>query len=198
LPGAWQEIELRVHALDEIDRPAFWSFLEQAVGGFHQTSATTSIEDAMPWKKLGRKWHLLRKGFPPGKRVQWAPELLEQVCALLQHTAPGGRFQWQNQQVVHFVVGQRDEPWASLHTKRPEALDLTLSGPKNAIGFGRVTELAWDRQLDDTREQRDLIKLRFRDSGDLEKGDLAAFLQEHLQVSAGSREEQAGDAPPMG
>jgi excinuclease ABC subunit A len=69
LPGAWQEIELRVHTLDEIDRPAFWSSWNRPCEDFHQTSATTSIEDAMPWKKLGRKWHLLRKGFPPGKRV---------------------------------------------------------------------------------------------------------------------------------
>jgi hypothetical protein len=48
--------------------------------------------------------------------------------------------------------------------------------------------LAWDRQLDDTREDRDQIKLRFRKPGDLEKGDLVAFLQEHLhagQAAAG-------------
>ncbi|MCL4207581.1 MAG: excinuclease ABC subunit UvrA [Pirellulaceae bacterium] len=190
LPGAWQEIEIRAHTLDEIDRPAFWSFLEQAVRGFLQTTATTTIEDAMPWRKLGRKWHQLRKGFPPGKRVAWGPELLEQVCDLLERVAPGGHFQWQNQQVVHFLIPSRDEPWATLHTKRPEALDLTLNGPKNAIGFGRVTDLAWDRQLDDTREDRDQIKLRFRKPPDLEKGDLFAFLQEHLQrVSRQSTEE---------
>ncbi len=114
----------------------------------------------------------------PGKRVAWAPELLEQVCELLERVAPGGRFQWQNQQVVHFLIPSRDEPWITLDTKRPDALDLTLNGPKNAIGFGRVTELAWDRQLDDTREDRDQIKLRFRKPADLEKGDLVTFLQE--------------------
>jgi excinuclease ABC subunit A len=195
LGGAWQEIELRVHTLDEIDQPAFWTFLEQAVRGYHQNAATISIEDAMPWKKLGRKWHLLRKGFPPRQPIHWKPELLEQVCELLEEVAPGGRFQWHNQLVVHYLLPERNEPWVSLHTKRPEALDLTLYGPKNAIGFGRVTELAWDRQLDDTREQRDLIKLRFRDSGDLQKGDLTAFLHEHLRVSAGTRGGQAGDGP---
>jgi hypothetical protein len=55
-----------------------------------------------------------------------------------QDQLPGGSFQWQNQQVVHFLLpSAQNEPWVSLHTKRPEALDLTLYGPKNAIGFGR-------------------------------------------------------------
>lgn len=188
LAGAWQEIEIRAHTMDEIDRPVFWNFLEQAAEGFLQNSFATTVEQAMPWKVLGRKWHLLRKGFPPGKPVCWQPELLQRMCDLLENVAPGGQFQWHNQQVVHYLLPSRDEPWASLHTKRPEALDLTLVGPKNAIGFGRVTELGWDRQLDAVRAERDLIRLRFRDTSDLDKGDLADFLQEHLQVSGGNRE----------
>jgi excinuclease ABC subunit A len=188
LAGAWQEIEIRVHTMDEIDQPEFWTFLEQAVQGFFQKSFATTVEQAMPWKVLGRKWHLLRKGFPPGKTIRWQPELLQRLCDLLETAAPDGQFQWQNQQVVHYLLPLRDEPWASLHTKRPEALDLTLIGPKNAIGFGRVTELGWDRQLDASRAERDLIRLRFRDESDLDKGDLVAFLQEHLRVSVGNRE----------
>ena len=188
LTGGWQEIEIRAHAMDEIDQPAFWTFLEQAVQGFFQNSFATTVEQAMPWKVLGRKWHLLRKGFPPGKTIQWQPDVLQRMCDLLETVAPDGQFQWQNQQVVHYLLPPQDSPWASLHTKRPEALVLTLVGPKNAIGFGRVTELGWDRQLDSSRAERDLIRLRFRDASDLDKGDLVAFLQEHLQVSAGNRE----------
>ncbi len=188
LAGAWQEIEIRVYTMDEIDRPAFWDFLEQAVKGFFQNSVATTVEEAMPWKVLGRKWHLLRKGFPPGRKIQWQVEVLQRMCDLLKVVAPEGRFLWQNQQVAHYLVPSRNEPWASLHTKRPEALDLTLSGPKNAIGFGRVTGLGWDREMDSSRAERDLIRLRFRDVSDLDKGDLFAFLREHLQISAGNRE----------
>ncbi|MCH5374510.1 MAG: excinuclease ABC subunit A, partial [Planctomycetes bacterium] len=188
LRGPWQEIEVRAHTLDEIDRPAFWSFLEQAVRGFQQVTGSTSLEDVMPWKKLGRKWHQLRRGFPPGRRVMWDAELLDKLCELLTDVAPGGEFQWNNQQIVHFVPEGLDEPWASLHTKRAEALDLTLSGPKNLIGFGRVTGLGWDRDLDGSREQRDLIKLRFRKPADLNKGDLPGFLREHLDGVRQSRQ----------
>jgi excinuclease ABC subunit A len=107
------------------------------------------------------------------------------ACGVDDRSPPSTR---QDQQVVHYLLPPRDDPWASLHTKRPEALDLTLIGPKNAIGFGRVTELGWDRQLDASRAERDLIRLRFRDESDLDKGDLVAFLQEHLRVSVGNRE----------
>ena len=37
----------------------------------------------MPWKVLGQKWHLARKGFAPGKRVAWPPELLEELLEML-------------------------------------------------------------------------------------------------------------------
>ena len=180
LRGPWQEIELRVHSLDEIDRPAFWSFLETAVRSFQQLTKATDPEDAMPWKKLGQRWHLMRKGFPPGKRIYWETAALEELCRLLEQVAPGGQFLWNNQVLVHFIPQGHREPWASLLTKKPNALELILNGPKNVVGFGRVTDLGWDRELDDTRPDRDLIRLRFRTLADLRKGDLIAFLNEHL------------------
>src|SRR6185295_13277077 len=36
LRGPWQEVQLQVHALDEVDRPEFWKFLQTAVAGFHK------------------------------------------------------------------------------------------------------------------------------------------------------------------
>ncbi len=43
LRGPWQEIELRVHSYEEIDRPEFWNFVDRAVQGFalRQTSRGT-------------------------------------------------------------------------------------------------------------------------------------------------------------
>ena len=85
LRGPWQEVQLHVHALEEIDRPEFWEFLEQAVAGFHRFTERVQQrpEDVMPWKVLGQKWHFARKGFPPGKKVQWEIELLEELCEML-------------------------------------------------------------------------------------------------------------------
>jgi excinuclease ABC subunit A len=180
LRGPWQEIELRVHSLDEIDQPAFWSFLETAVRSFQKLTTTIDPEEVTPWKKLGQRWHFMRKGFAPGKRIYWEVAVLEGLCRLLEQAAPGGQFLWNNQVLVHFLPPGHRAPWATLLTKKPTALELVLTGPKNRVGFGRVTELGWDREFDDTREDRDLIRLRFRTIEDLRKGDLPEFLREHL------------------
>ena len=36
LRGPWQEIELRVHGYDEIDRPEFWKFVDRGGGRLRQ------------------------------------------------------------------------------------------------------------------------------------------------------------------
>jgi excinuclease ABC subunit A len=180
LRGPWQEVEIRAHALDEIDTPAFWSFLEAAVRSFQQLTRTVDLDDLMPWKKLGQRWHLMRKGFAPGKRVAWDQQALEQLIQLLAEIAPGGEFQWTNQMLVPFTPPGHSEPWATLYTKKPASLDLYLFGPKNMVGFGRFASLAWERDMDATRPERDVVRLRFLTVADLNKGDLAEFLREHL------------------
>ncbi len=57
---------MRVHSLEEIDHKDFWRFVEQAVAGFKKITQRVQQdpESVMPWTVLGRKWHLLRKGFP--------------------------------------------------------------------------------------------------------------------------------------
>ncbi len=185
LRGPWQEVEVRAYSLDEIDKPEFWSFLEEAVRSFQKLTTAINPEDMMPWRKLGQKWHIMRKGFPPGRRILWNAEVLEELCELLSGIAPDGQFLWNNQQLVHFIPKGHREPWASLLTKRTESLDLILTGPKNLVGFGRVTELGWDREFDATRPDRDLIRIKFRKVVDFEKGDLAGFLRQHLDGVAG-------------
>jgi excinuclease ABC subunit A len=76
------------------------------------------------------------------------------------------------------------EPWASIFTKRPEALIFTLAGPKNAVAFGRAAGIGHDAELDGTRPDRDILKLKFRSVEELLSGDLEALIQEHaLRVS---------------
>ena len=92
LRGPWQEVQLHVHSWDEIDRPEFWKFLEQAVAGFNYFSERVEQrpEDVMPWKVLGRKWHFSRKGFPPGKKAAWEVDVLEELFEVLAEAAPRG------------------------------------------------------------------------------------------------------------
>ncbi|MFO0868562.1 MAG: excinuclease ABC subunit UvrA [Pirellulales bacterium] len=182
LGGPWQEVEIRVHSADEIDTPEFWSFVDDAVRGFFAQTQRASAhpEDVMPWKVLGQKWHFLRKGFPPGKKILWEEGLLEELCAILSRTAPGGQFLWNNQQLVHYLPPGRHEPWATLLTKKCDSLSLHLIGPKNAVALGRITGLGYDRELDGSSPDRDVIRIRFRTASDLQRGDLEALLAEHL------------------
>ena len=182
LRGPWQEIELRVYAYSEINRPEFWDFIDRAVGGFgkyaKQAQAKTDI--LQPWKQLGRKWHFARRGFPLGGKVEWEMEVLEDLVELLNETAPYGQLLWNNKQVVPLYVPQQREAWAAVQTKKLDAVYLHLTGPKGRFAQGRITGLGFDARVDGEKTGMDVLRIKFRSTEDLRRGDLAAFLKEHL------------------
>jgi excinuclease ABC subunit A len=182
LRGPWQEVELRVHGYREIDRPEFWQFVDEAIEGFRAFTdrVRQKPEDLMPWRALGRKWHLLPKGFLKGGPPRWKPELLEELCKMLEGTAADCLFGWTNKVVVPVHVGKEKLPWAALQTKKPDALYLDLFGPKNRFPTGRLAKLGYDFKLDTERPEYDVIRLRFRTPADFGRGNLAGFLKEHL------------------
>jgi excinuclease ABC subunit A len=184
LRGPWQEVQIEAHHWDELDTPAFATFLEQAVAGFQKYSdrVQQQPEDVMPWKVLGRKWHLARKGFPPGKRPAWPAELLEELLEHLGEICPEGQLLWNNQQVVHLRIREQREPWATVHTKRLAGVDLMLHGPRGALATGRIANLGAQMALVSDQGPLDQVKLRFVTLQDLERGDLADFLREHLDL----------------
>ena len=98
---------------------------------------------------------------------------------MLEEAAPGGEFLWSNKVLVHLIPPQRSEPWATLLTKKTTHVELLLYGPKDKFPLGRVVGLARDREVDATDRRRDVVRLRFRNASDLERGDLKQFLQEH-------------------
>jgi excinuclease ABC subunit A len=184
--GPWQEVEIRVFKFEEIDTPQFWQFLEQAVAGFLRSIDRDSpnLEDHTPWKKLGQKWHFLRKGFPPGKRIRWEVAVLEELYELLQEVAPDGQFLWNNQLVVRVYLNGQRHPWAGIWTKKPGAVLLTLTSPKGAVSRGQIAELGCDRELEESRDKEDVVKIKFRTAEDLHRGDLVSFLKEHAKKAA--------------
>jgi len=78
------------------------------------------------------------------------------------------------------MVPNRRGPWATIHTKKLDALHLLLYGPKNAFALGRVTEIGIEPELEGEDPDYDLVHLRFQTQEDLERGDLPEFLEEHL------------------
>jgi excinuclease ABC subunit A len=182
LRGPWQEIEMRVHSLAEIDHPNFWSFLEEAVAGFRKITERVQQdpESVMPWTVLGRKWHLLRKGFPPGKKIDWPAEILEELLEMLASAAPDAQMLWNHSQVINILTPNQREPWARIWTKKPTHIELALTGPKGHFAMGRVADYGDEPDFDAAGTEVDVVKLRFRSDEDLHRGDLAVFLSEHV------------------
>jgi hypothetical protein len=82
--------------------------------------------------------------------------------------------------VIPLFLPDRKVPWAAVQTKKPDAVYLTLIGPKGRFALGRVTDLGHEPELDAERPEVDHLRLKFRRLDDLARGDLAGFLKEHL------------------
>jgi len=190
--GPFQEVQLQVHSWDEVNHPAFWQFIDEAIAGFDKFTSRVrqNPENVMPWKVLGQKWHFARKGFPPGKPPKWEVDVLEELCEMLKETAPDGQFLWNNQQLVHLMPKGSSEPWATVHTKRVASVDLSLSGPKGHFALGRVKDLGVEPEFQ-AGPERDVVRLHFRTHDDLDRGDLRQFLAEHL-ATLSARKSRAG------
>jgi excinuclease ABC subunit A len=182
LRGPWQEVQIDAHSWEEIDTPEFWSFVARSVAGFQKFAERVSAnpDDVMPWKVLGQKWHLSKKGFPPGKKTAWMPEVLEELLEMLADLVPGGQFLWNNQNVVYLMVPGGRKPWATVYTKRLAGIDLVLNGPKGAFQLGSVAQIGAERSLATDSEDRDQVKLRFVTTDELHSENVAAFLKVHL------------------
>lgn len=135
--GAWMELEIRPHTLEEIDTAQFWKWLDEAGAAFlgKTTPAPVATEVAdpkkqMPWKILKQRWHSLRKGFPPGRTIVWPAETLSVFIQAIHQSASGGRWRWDEQSTARYMLPGQSDPWLVLHTKRPEGLIMVLNGPK--------------------------------------------------------------------
>jgi excinuclease ABC subunit A len=187
--GVWQEIQVNAHTLAEIDKPIFWEFIEKAVTGFQdhteqkQEKLQSDPEAVMPWKKLGLQWHLLSKGFPPGKKLSWDPKLVENVLDAIKKLAREVRINDRQQNVIELSLPGQPKPWASLFTKRPQGLDLHLSGPKGQFAFGRIAELGAERDLETRLPGRDVVQLRLVTKQDLTKTEMLEFLMAHYEAT---------------
>ncbi|MEN6458329.1 MAG: excinuclease ABC subunit UvrA [Thermoguttaceae bacterium] len=188
LRGPWQEIELRVHAYQEIDRNEFWEFVDRAIAGFgkfrEKVQAKSNI--LQPWKQLGRVWHMAHRGFPLGKTVRWEVGVLEKLLALLKELAPNATFDWGHKQVVPVCLPGQQHPWAAIQTKKLDAVYLHLTGPKGRFTLGQITDIGHDPELDASHPDSDTILLKFCTKDDLAGGDLRELLKSHLASRSSS------------
>ena len=180
LKGPWQEITITVHWLKEIDTPEFRLFLTECREGFlkqiHQ--AKLNPEDLMPWKVLGKKWHLSRKGFLKGK-VKWDVEVIESLFDLLEEVEPRAKPEWGSKVLVNFKLDNL--VFATVHSKRPRAAELYLHCEPGSIPLGRVLHLGMDREIIKHPNGRDVVKICFQTKTQMEDADLRTLLEELSQ-----------------
>ncbi len=179
LKGPWQEVAITVHWLREIDTPEFQQFLEQAVDSFLKKSQQAKLnpDDLTPWKVLGRKWHLSRKGFPSGKRVAWDATVLEKLADLLEKAVPEAQVDWTNKQVAYFRKATDDSVWAAIHTKRRGGIDLSLFAAPGQFALGQVAEFGQDREITNHTDGREAVKIRFTRMSQVTSAKLKQFLE---------------------
>ena len=185
LKGPWQEVTVTVHWLREIDTPAFRSFLSRAAKSYlaRTQAVPLNVDDLTPWKVLGKKWHLSRKGFPSGKRVQWDADVLEQLADSLAKAVPEARVDWTGKQVVHVYLPNSEEPWATLQTKRRSAIDLALYGATGRFALGKIAGLGREREIIALAGKPDQIRIRLDQSAQVRDAEFIRFLREHSQAA---------------
>ncbi|MCA9116023.1 MAG: excinuclease ABC subunit A, partial [Planctomycetaceae bacterium] len=186
LKGPWQEVSISVHWLAEIDTPAFREFLETAVASFGRYLEQRQQDPAelMPWKKLGRKWHLLRKGFPSGKKVFWEADTLDRLFDLVEELAPNHEATWTGRTVATWTPASNGDNSSGtdvrIYTKRRGGIDLVLLVEPGSIALGRIASLGHEREISQHSSGRDQVRLRFRRTNQVEHPELQAVLSEVL------------------
>ena len=176
--GPFEDVTISIVEPDETVNPAFERFFTRAVESFVQRAnpETLNLDDLTPWKKLGRKWHLMRKGFLQGP-IQWEPVVLEELVAVIEEFLPGADVDWTQKVVVNYWIQKM--PVASLVTKRPAALDFLFYVPAGAVQLGQVASFGIEPEITHREKSgRDEVRLRFTSVDQIRTPSLRKFLAE--------------------
>ena len=181
--GPFQEVVLDIHWLKEINTPDFRSFLEEAVNAYLgqvEKASQLNPQDLMPWKVLGRKWHLSRKGFPSNKRIAWKTETLEKLCVQLEAVFAGYDIDWTNKTIVTFRSTETSDAVVELQTKRRDGISLSLLSEPGTVALGQVSSLGKDREIVPHRSGNEAVRITVTAQNHV-SGKLKTFLTEFVR-----------------
>ena len=136
-----------------------------------------------PWKALGRKWHLLGKGFPAGSTPDWPLELADRMLKLLEQLAGKETLCFEAADRVEVRPNGFDATWVEVETKTPESLKLTLFGPGDAFDSERLENLDVEETVEHTEDARSRVTLHLTELKQARSRKLRYFLKEHLEKS---------------
>jgi excinuclease ABC subunit A len=173
----WQEVNFKIHWKREIDVPAFRKFLSAAKAAFFAQSGKARLNpsDLTPWKVLGKKWHLAKKGFssPP----VWDLAVLERLVERLNEAAPEANWDWENKQVVMVRMNGDETTFAEIYTKRPGGADLVLPTEPGRVPLGRIATLGYEREVASHR-RGEAVRMRFTEPSQVDEPTLKELLEE--------------------
>ena len=143
------------------------------------TPVTEPVTD--PWQVLGRRWHSLGKGFPTGKEPEWPLEIADQTMQLIESVAGDASLVFDSPGKVTVKLSGLRYAWATIETKMPESLKVTLAGPAEAIDEDGLPSLRIDRPK--TRGKQTKITLNLTETKHVRSRKLKSFLQSHLAAT---------------
>lgn len=159
--GPFEEVTISILEPADVDTPAFQEFFKKAQKSFlsRATAEVLDLDELTPWKKLGRKWHFMRKGFLQGS-IEWEQSVLDETVKLLEELLPHAEVDWTQKILVNFAVDRTTV--ASLVTKRPSGLDLALIVPSGHIQLGEVANFGIDPEITPhNKPGLEVVRLRF-------------------------------------
>ena len=93
-----------------------------------------------------------------------------------------GQFLWNQQVLVHAMISGMKEPFATVATKKVDALGLSLRSPLQQVSLGRIAELGHERKIELDRDGWDILRFEFKSSDQVHSQEFSSFLQEHYQL----------------
>lgn len=173
--GPFEDVTLSIIEMAEVETKAFHRFLARAIESFlaRANPEALNLEDLTPWKKLGRKWHMMRKGFLQGA-IEWELPVLEEVESLINQLLPHAVPDWTQKVLVNFAIEKT--PVVTLVTKRPAGLDFAMIVPKGSVELGEVAGFGIDPEISAHKDGLEVVRLRFTKVDQVRSAALRAFL----------------------
>jgi len=177
--GPFEDVTVVLLQFSDMDTLAFETFFAKAQRSFLEVTNPKAfdLEDLTPWKKLGRKWHLMRKGFLQGQ-IEWDVAVLEKLASLLDELLPDAKVDWTQKIVVNY--SRHKQPVASIVTKRPAGVDLSLYVPSGSVQLGQIASFGLSQEVAAFKNGLDTVQVRFSTVGQVTAAGLKSFLRQRI------------------
>ncbi|APZ94557.1 excinuclease ABC subunit UvrA [Fuerstiella marisgermanici] len=168
LKSPWQEVTIKIWNKAEVETPQFRQFLEQAVEGhlLQAKKEKANPADLTPWKQLGRKWHLMKKGLP--KKPTWDFKTVEKLLPIVEKSFANCEPDFSAKSKITWK-DSNGKPAAELHTKRKDGVDLVLHVPNGTVTIGAIADFGVKQEVKPGKDNRDAVLMRFDSDNQIEQ-----------------------------